>query len=264
MFLMVVLSAGCGNGSDAEPPFEVSSDVVAHEATQGISVWSPEAEGAWPIVYMLHGLRDSRESLAETATGLATQGVVVLAADYRSTEPQHIERDTECGYRHSLSVAEEYGGDLDQPITVVGHSFGAELVIPAQLDEEAYGPDGTYDECLTGAPRADVIVAISGCHYEAEGQQFEFDTSGYTNPDADLVLVVGEDDTLCPAWQSEAATEALRSAGYEAKLVVIPGGNHFNVIFHDVIDGQWVLLPDGPAGKRVVQEILDAISAARS
>jgi acetyl esterase/lipase len=107
---MVVLAAGCGAGVDAEPPFEVSSAVISHETTQDISVWAPEADGSWPVVYALHGIGGSRQDLAETAMALARQGVVVFAADYRSATPEHWEQDAECGYRYALSIAEEYGG----------------------------------------------------------------------------------------------------------------------------------------------------------
>ncbi len=246
------------------PPFEVSSTIVSHETTQDISVWAPDAEGSWPIVYLLHGYQGSGQDLVETATGLASQGVVVFAADYRSTAEQYIEHDAECGWRYAVSIADEYGGDLDQPVTFVGDSMGASLVLTGGLTNSVYGPDGTYDECFIGAPRPDVIVPIAGCHYGHDGEQSEFDLTGWDNLDADLVLVVGEDDVVCPAWQSEEATTALRSAGYEANLVVVPGGNHNNVVFYDVVDGEWVIVPNDPVGEVVVQTILDAINAAQS
>jgi fermentation-respiration switch protein FrsA (DUF1100 family) len=84
------------------------------------------------------------------------------------------------------------------------------------------------------------------------------------NVDADLVLVAGEDDEICQAWQSEDATEALRSHGLNATRLVITGGNHSNVIFKGHVEGEseWVDVPDDPVGNEVVQFILDAIAAA--
>jgi len=248
----------------AEPLFGVSSAIVSHETTQDISVWAPDAEGSWPVVYLLHGYQGSGQDLVETAAGLASQGVVVFAADYRSTAEQYIEQDAECGWRYAVSIADEYGGDLDQPITFVGDSMGASLVLVGGLNDALYGPGGTYDGCFTGAPRPDVIVPIAGCHYGHDGQQSEFDVTGWDNLDAALVLVVGEDDVVCPAWQSEEAVAALQSAGYDADLVVVPGGNHNNVVFYDVVDGEWVIVPNDPVGHVVVQTILDAINAAQS
>ncbi len=238
--------------------------VVSHESTQDISVWAPDAEGSWPVVYAVHGTGADRSRWDVVGPALASQGVVVFAADYRSTEEQYVEQDAECGWRYAVSIADEYGGDLDQPITFVGDSMGASLVLTGGLNDAVYGPGGTYDGCFTGAPRPDVIVPIAGCHYGHDGQQSEFDLAGWGNLDADLVLVVGEDDVVCPVWQSEEATAALRSAGYDANLVVIPGGNHNNVVFYDVVDGEWVIVPNDPVGQVVVQTILDAINAAQS
>jgi alpha-beta hydrolase superfamily lysophospholipase len=262
---IVVLAASCGTGVNAEPPFEVSSAVVSHETTQDISVWAPDAEGSWPVVYALHGTGGSRQDLVETATALASQGVVVFAADYRSAAPEYWEQDAECGYRYALSIAEEYGADLDQPVTSFGWSLGATLVLEGSLNDAAYGPGGTYEECLSGTPRADVTVAVSGCHYEYQGQTFVFDpnASRWTNQEANLVLVAGKDDAICQAWQSKDATAALRSAGFDVELVEIADASHFTVIFHDVVDNEWTTLPDDPAGTEVVQTILDAIDAAR-
>jgi hypothetical protein len=117
-----------------------------------------------------------------------------------------------------------------------------------------------------------VIVAIAGCHYEIEGQTVAWYTmeewlpliagDARRNLEADLILVVGENDEECQAWQSEDATEALRSHGYDTQLIVVPGGDHGNVVFWGLIDGEWVTVPDDPVGHEVVQTILDAIAAA--
>ena len=100
-------------------------------------------------------------------------------------------------------------------------------------------------------------------HCEYEGNKFGFDTSGWTNREADLVLVVGKDDAVCEAWQSHDAGRALTAAGFDVAIVEIPGANHFTLIFHDLVDDEWLTLPDEPAGKQVVRTILDAIAAAQ-
>jgi dienelactone hydrolase len=251
-------------GGDATPPFGVSSEIVSHETTQYITVWAPDAEGSWPVVWALHGIGGNREDLAVTARALAREGVVVFAADYRSAQPQLIEQDAECSYRFARSIAAEYGGDLDQPTTLVGYSLGASLVLVGGLDESAYGPDGGYDDCFSGTPRPDVVVAIDGCHYEYQGQSFGFSISEAANQSAQVILVAGENDTVCEPRQSQDATAALQSAGYDARLVEIPNANHFSVIFHDLVDDEWITLPeDDPVGTEVVQTILEAIEAAK-
>ncbi len=264
VLVVVALGSGCGSNDGADPPFDVSSTVVSHEMTQDISVWAPDAEGSWPIVFAYHGVGGDRSRWDVTGPALASQGVVVFALDYRSRESQHHEQDLECGYRWGMSLAVEYGGDLDQPITFVGHSLGATMVLIGGLNEAAYGPGGTYDECFAAAPMPDVIVPISGCHYENDGMKFGFVGTKFSNQDADLVLVVGTEDEVCEPWQSRDATEALQAVGYNAKLVEIDGADHFTVIYKDLVDGEVLTIPDAPAGDEVVQTILDAIDAARS
>jgi len=192
--------------------------------------------------------------------------MVVFAPDYRSTEPQYLERDVVCAWRYAASVADEYGGDLDQTITFVGHSFGATAVFIAGLDEAAYGPGGTYDQCLTAAPMPNLIVPIAGCHYEFGEIKTDFASkvSTMSNRDVDVVLIAGSDDEACQAWQSQNATTDLKAEGYDATYLQIDAADHFTVIYKDLVDGEVVTVPDEPAGDEVVLAILDAIDAAGS
>jgi predicted esterase len=266
VILPLGLLTSCG---DADPTFDVTSTIVFHETTQDVHVWAPDAEGSWPMVHALHGLGGRAEDMAIMAEELASRGIVVIAASGRTTEAVEqgrfadLVQDTECGYRFARTIAEDYGGDLDQVVTMVGYSFGATGVLAFGLQEAAFGPGGTYEECFSGAPRPEVIVAVSGCHYEFEGNPTGFDTTGFGNEDAALVLVAGENDPVCAAWQSEDAANALEAMGYDAAFVEIPNANHFSVIFHDLVDDEWLAAPEEPAGHAVVDVILDAIDAAR-
>lgn len=254
---------------EAKYPIVVTSG-LSGEDTQEIVVWAPDADGSWPVVYALHGTGGDAQGLAELATVLAGQGVVVFAADYRSElmptqQWQDVYRDTECGYRYARSVASTYGGDLDQPVTIVGHSLGASIALAMGLNEAVFGPDGEFDACPGLAPRPDVVVPLSGCHYEYEGRAFPFDPEAYdfTYDESELVLIVGTEDDVCEPWQSEDAATALEDGGFDTSLVTISDGNHFTVIFHDLVGGEWLTLPDDPAGMTAVQTILDAIEAAQ-
>ena len=203
--------------------------------------------------------------------------MVVFATDSRA---ESSEKDGECGYRYALSIAAEFGGDVDQPVTMIGHSAGATSVLYGGLTSGTYGPEGTYGGCFEGVARPDVIVAIAGCHYEFQGQESIFANAwaggwpGRANPEAHLVMVTGTDDDICEMWQSEDAAAALRSAGYDVDLVTIADANHMTVIFRDLVDdaladgaltdGEVMTVPDDPAGNQVVQTILNAINAAKS
>lgn len=261
--LVLILVAGCGAAADPITTLETPSAIISHETTREIAVWVPQGEGPWPVVYALHGLGGHHNDLAEVATELADHGVLVFSAQHSAPDWEASEQDAECGYRFVRSIAGQYGGDLDQPVTFVGFSVGATFVLHHGLSGAAFGPGGTYDTCFAGAPRPEVIVAISGCHYEFQGAKFGFDTSGWTNQEADLVLIAGEKDTVCEAWQSRDAATVLRSAGYDVSLKEIAGANHFTVIFHDVVEDQWVTVSDEPAGQEVVQTILEAITNAQ-
>lgn len=259
--LAILLLPGCSSGPTTS---EVTTTVVSHETTQEIWVFAPEGEGPWPVVFTFHGQGGTGDGLADTARNLASRGLLVFSPSYRSTEPQSVEQDLVCAYRYGLSIAEDYGGDLDLPVTYFGHSFGGQMALLGGLNEAAYGPGGTYDACFEGVDRPDIIVSVAACYYEnPEGGQYPFDTSGFSNTDADLLLIGGIDDQVCEIWQTQDASDALQAAGYSTEPVEINGGNHANVVFYEVVDGEWVERPDDPIGHDVVQLTADAIEAAK-
>ena len=270
LFVLVFLPVAACGGSADEGEYPVTSTVVSHETTQDISVFSPGTEGSWPVAYLLHCYDCDRDDSAEMARQLASHGVVAFVPDYRSTEPGRMEQDLTCGYRYARSIAAEYGGDLDQPVTFVGDSYGATLAISGGVAKAAYSPGGSYDECFAGAPRPDVIVAIGGCYYEYEGEKVPWTPLDWMVNDIEsatlepqMVFVVGENDDTCHVWQSEDAATTLQAAGYNVELQVMSGGDHHNVVFWAQRDGEWVTIPDDPVGKQVLQLIIDNIEAAR-
>jgi dienelactone hydrolase len=268
---LALAMAACG-GNDARdaprvvnsggPAYEVSTEVVAHETTQDIQVWAPIGEGSWPVVYAIPGIGGQKEDWDEAGAALARQGVVVFAPDYRATgSDDELTRDVECGYRYIRGIADEYGGDLSLPVTAVGYSRGASVVLSG-MDETVLRSGGLSPECFQGAPRPDVVVAINGCYYAYEGRTFDFPAAQLgISPDTTLILLAGEADDVCPAWQSHDAARALEAAGHDVTLMTIAGANHYHAIFHDLVDGRWVTASDAAAGDQTVQIILDAIRA---
>jgi predicted esterase len=170
--------------------------------------------------------------------------------------------DVECGYRFARTVAEEHGGDLDQPVTFVGWSLGATLALATGLIEEI-DPNRDVITCFDQPARPDVVVAISGCHYEFDGNETGFDPSGFDHQDAAVLLVAGEDDTVCEASQSEEAATALRDAGFDVELEVLAGASHAAPIFREIVDEKLVEADDTAAGDRTLELILDAFDAAQ-
>lgn len=256
-------SGGSDGQSSAGPPYEVTSSVVSGENTQEIAVWAPDAEGGWPVVLGFHGLGGVKEDWAVLATELAKQGVVVFVPDYRSTGSAiEIKKDLTCANQYAASVAADFGADLDQPWTLVGHSLGASLVLYSK-DEVLEGTGDALDPCVEGWPDADAIVAMEGCYYDAPGDAvgvLPMPTTG-----TPVTMVAGETDDTCPAWQSSNAAQALDDAGYDVTLVTIPGGTHGTPLFLDPSTDPWAPLPvDDPAGQATVAAILTAIESAKS
>ena len=79
-----------------------------------------------------------------------------------------------------------------------------------------------------------------------------------------LVAVAGEDDTVCPAAESQRVTEELRSRHYDVRLVMLDGTDHFAPIFRADENGDMAEAPDAPAGAEVLQLITDALAEPRA
>jgi acetyl esterase/lipase len=203
-------------------------------------------------VYAVPGSTGRNADFDQIGPALAREGVVVFATDYRSdSSDEELTRELECGYRYVRSVAGTYGGDLGQPVTVVGYSRGARAVWSG-LDARRFGPGGSYHGCFRGAARPDVVAAIDGCYYAFAGWTHPFPVARLGIGDARLLLVSGEADDVCPTWESRRAARALRAAGHDTTLVRIPKANHHTV-----------RVVDAAAGRQTVRAILDAIRAAQ-
>jgi dienelactone hydrolase len=256
----VGLTWGCGDSDDNEDavPDGIVSVELSHDSTQDVTVWRPDADGSWPVIYALHGQPGSRSDMELLGTRLAREGYVVFAADMRVSDdavPEETEQDVECGYRLVQNAAMDHGGDLDQPVTMIGFSFGASTALFSAVHHDVYGPAGTYDECFSGVPRPELVVAIAGCYYQTPGDEPTggFSTWDTTTESLDVALVSGEEDALCEPWQSEQAANELAKAGYDTEHVKISEGTHWNIIN-----------PEEAAGEATAVVILDAIASQQS
>ena len=216
LFCAALLAVGCAGSGAGSGELPVTSGVVSDATTQDIHVFAPQAKGTWPVVVALHGIGGSGQDMGELATRLARAGTVVFAPTYRSdlTTADGLNQattDISCGYRFARTIAPEHGGDLTQPLTAVGWSLGADFVALGGLSPTTSpSPD---DPCPDDQTRPDVIVGISGCYYEYEGKPINWfdDVSGFGNKNADIYLLAGDQDTTCPAWQSQKLASALRA-----------------------------------------------------
>ena len=241
------------------------SEVLSHETTQSVLVFEPDAEGGWPVAMAYHGFDGSAQQMAALGEEIAATGAVVFAPDYRTDLSSqegivNAVRDGECGYRFARSAAPDHRGDLDQPMTWIGWSLGALYAVQVGLDEPL-DPSGEFITCFAEPPRPDVIVAISGCYYEFEGRPFDLmDPAAWANRDAHIIVLAGEDDTTCPAAQSERIAGELGARGYDVRYELLEGADHFAPIFHRDADGAMVAATDSPAGDEVVDLVTDAMA----
>jgi dienelactone hydrolase len=242
----------------------VTSQVVSDATTQDIHVFAPQGTGTPPVVVALHGIDGSGQDMGEFATRLARAGMVVFAPTYRSdlTTADGLSQagyDIACGYRFARTTASQHGGDLTQPVTALGWSLGADFAVLGGLSAAGPSPD---DPCPGDTTPPDVVVGISGCYYEYEGEPISWfdDVSSLGNKGADFLLLAGDQDTTCPAWQSERLASALRDAGYHVDLVRLTGADHYAPIFQEVRNGQLQAVANDPAGRRAVRAVLDAIA----
>jgi dienelactone hydrolase len=259
-------AASCSDDQTGSASLPVTTDVVSAPTTTDIWVTGPEGAGPWPIVYAMHGIGGTGEEMSDLASHLAGSGVVVFSPTYHtdwSTEAGMVEaaRDGECGYRFVRGIAPERGGDLDRPVTFLGWSQGATAVLALGLTEDI-DPSGRFVSCFENVPRPDVIVGVSGCFYEYEGKPVDVDASEWGNDGVRLILVAGDEDTTCPAWQSRRAARDLRVLGYDVRLVVLDGADHSAPVFHPEVDGGSEVRTDDPPGDRLVRVVLGAIRAA--
>jgi dienelactone hydrolase len=261
---LVTVAAACSGGGDDQ--LTVTSQVVSDPTTPELRVLAPDGEGPWPVVVALHGFGGTGQDMVELGTRLAQAGVVVFVPTYNTdlSTPDGLTRagdDVGCAYEVARRIAPEYGGDLSQPVTAVGWSLGADLVVLGVL-----GPptDSSTGRCPGELPRPEVVVALSGCYYEFEGNPVSWfdDLTGWSNKSADVHLVGGDNDTTCPASQTERIATSLRTGGYDVAVTQLSSANHGAPIFHDERDGQWEVITDHPAGEQAVEIILDAITTA--
>ncbi len=183
----------------------------------------------------------------------------MVVPTYRFSQSEHALPDAECAYRYGRQIAGDHGGNLGQPVTMFGHSYGASMSLWIGLDEGALGPGGDYLECFEGTDRPNVIVGVAGCYYQHGDETWDFWLPSHTNADAQVTLVAGRDDQECDPWQFRQLEEALTSDGHTGKYVEADG-NHMSLMFQH----RGITRDEEAEGMQVVSVIRNAIDSASS
>ncbi len=150
--------------------YTVSEETISHDTTQQVLVFSPEAECSWPVVHLFTEDYGKAVGVAQLGRTLAAQGVVVFAPDYRAADTggagQKAESDLVCSWRYGNSVAEQYGGDVERPVTLVGWARGGSDMA---LELGLRGDGNSQEQCFTAAPDPGAVVAIAPCMQRITG-----------------------------------------------------------------------------------------------
>lgn len=62
--LTAAVLAACGDNGSEDDGFKVTSEVVRDETTKDILVFTPDAEGTWPVIVAFHGIGGTAEDMA--------------------------------------------------------------------------------------------------------------------------------------------------------------------------------------------------------
>lgn len=224
-------------------PLQVARTVdLPYTSQELLDVYSPVADGDWPVVIVFHGGGDYKGMVSELAQAIAEQGAVVFAPTYHSRAPTTENpvgtgaEDAACAVRFARDQAATYGSRDDRMI-VVGHSIGALMGTLMMLAGDDFNGD-----CLTkeGSALPDAFVGLDGGYdpipfmpdellESAPADCLRIDPYTYIDrkpirEDVSFLLFVGS--YLTSQKESQAFRDALQDSGYEVFLVQIPGIDH--------------------------------------
>lgn len=246
--------SACAVASEASSPGTASGPPVATQTyLPGLDadVRLPQAarSTAVPVVVLVPGggwQTADRSGLSDLATQLAADGFVTVNATYRSgadnvTFPTPVD-DVRCAVAFAVAQAEEAGVDVG-PVIVLGHSSAGHLAALVAL-----ATPSVPGECPHDPPVVDGMVGLAGVYdierFEfalldffgaprseapqvwAEGDPIGLVEAGQTPDELRVLLLHGDADDLVAVTQSEAFAAALRTAGNEVELEVIPAATH--------------------------------------
>lgn len=155
---------------------------------------------------------------------------MTVNATYRSgadnaTFPTPVD-DVRCAVAFAVARAEEAGVNVGL-VVLLGHSSAGHLAALA-----AIATPPMTGECPYDPPVRDGMVGLAGLPRSeapqvwATGDPIGLVEAGQAPDDLGVLLLHGDADDLVPVTQSEDFAAALRTAGNEVELEVVPAGTH--------------------------------------
>jgi len=254
---LLLLVAGCSPSAAALPPTPIPltptpdtvklTQDVAYTSERKLDVYTPKKPGAWPVVIVLPGGGDPKESLVDLSRGIAEQGAVVFTPDYRSNAPLPPKediaggnKDAACAIRFARAKASEYGGNPSRVIVVgysAGGTFGATMALAGDDFEGDCQVSGVsaYPDAFVGLDGAyDIIKEIPEYYYQLASPEewkvmspFTYVNRQPIRKDVKFYIMVGYTPVLIEYAQK--FHEALKAAGYTTTLTQLPGVGHTQI-----------------------------------
>jgi acetyl esterase/lipase len=232
-----------------------------HERNK-LDLYVPPGDGAKPLVIWVHGGGWAAGSKGPNnpALPLLARGYAVAAINYRLSQhapfPAQIE-DCKAAVRYLRAHAGEYGLDPDhfgawgasagghlvallgtsggvQELEGDGSNSGVSSRVQAVVDwfgpvdltkmAEQAGPNSQLDH---NAPNSPESKLLGGPVQEKKELAAKANPVTYASKDDPPFLIIhGDKDPLVPHRQSEMLADALKSAGVDVTLVIVPGAGH--------------------------------------
>jgi poly(3-hydroxybutyrate) depolymerase len=192
---------------------------AAHDRTILVTVYAPDAIGAFPLVVLVHGYAAAASDYETLDTEVAAAGFVVAAPDFPlssravTTSPSRdiVDQATDVSFVLDQLLNLEtvptplFGSINDGPVAVMGHSDGGVTAAGVAFNSAA------------ADPRIAAAVVMSGGAFGFSGSWFTGD-----NPPA-LLAIHGTADTVNPYASSQSLYDDATGARW---LVSVNGGSH--------------------------------------
>ena len=262
---VVIAAAGCaaptsasGRGDDAVAP--TITPTVSEDYLPGLraDVRVPAATGSAPLVVLVPGggwQSADPTGLFPLAESLRDSGATTVTMTYSTTSmgaefPVPVD-DVACAVRWAAQQATA-AGRAPQEVVVLGHSAGGHLASLVALSADRFGGDCPYPPVTV-----DGLVGIAGVYdVRALGGTLDtfFGASASQAPDRwddgdpmnwaargssaagslRVLLLHGDADTLVPLEQTTDFADALRAAGSDVTVEVVPEQTHDTIYGADV------------------------------
>jgi len=240
------------------PNVQAQKDITYAETASGpqmLDLYRPtNTKDPAPLIIWIHGggwKNGSKENCLPLRMGFTERGYAVASINYRltgeATFPAQIE-DCKAAVRWLRAHAEKYGLDAVH-FGVWGSSAGGHLVALLGTSGDAagfdtgknlevssrvqavcdyYGPsDFTVRGDMHARTNSSVSALLGGSAAEKRETAKAASPVSYVTPDDPPFLIVhGDSDRTVPLDQSRRMDAALRTAGVETELIILPGSGH--------------------------------------